>query len=279
MGRSISVVNLTNRFGGMDILKASLQRQIFKDFEIIIVDGLWEHREPQVKKYFKEFDLKYLRQSKKREGAYSNLAHADNEGFGACNDELIVWVQDYIWLPPFALHKFWEAYKTYGDILVGAVGHQYSKPGKNEIKNPRGKITVFEKEFTERPENRCWNDPRMRMDQGTFYETAPVNWEMSCGSIPRKVIYELGGMDEEYDFHGFAYDNVNIAQRAEFLGYKTYLDQTNEYRAIDHDSWNMSTSKKEKSTDIANFHIQRMRDIINSRFPLQLTFLQESSKV
>lgn len=274
MGKSISIVNLTNRFGGFDVLKASLDRQIFRDFEIIIVDALWKYREPQVKKYFKDFDLKYIHQSKKQEGAYSNLAHADNEGFRACEGELIVWVQDFIWVPPFALNKFWEAYKAYGDILVGGVGHQYAKPGKDEIKDPKGKITVFKEEFTGRPEERCWNDPRMRFDQGTFYETAPINWEMSYASIPRKVIYELGGMDEEYDLHGFAYDNCNIAQRAEFAGYKTYLDQTNEYRAINHDSWAMSESKKERSTDIANFHIQRMRDIINNRFPLKLTYLK-----
>ena len=119
----------------------------------------------------------------------------------------------------------------------------------------------------------------MRLDQGTFYETAPINWELSCGAIPRKVVYELGGMEEEYDFHGFAYDNVNIAQRAEFLGYKTYLDQTNEYRAFNHDSWAMSEHKKEKATDVAGFHIQRMKDIVQGRFSLKLNYLDKSSTI
>lgn len=278
MGK-ISVLNITARHGGFDILKASLERQIFRDFEIVIVDGLWEEREPQVKKYFKDFDLKYVRQSKKREGAFSNLAHADNEGFAACGGELIACVQDFIWCPPFWLHKFWEAYKAYGDILVGAVGHQYCSPGKEDIKDLGGKITVFSKEFGGRPEKRCWSDPRMRLDQGTFYETSPINWELSNASIPRKVIYELGGMDEEYDFQGFAYDNCNIAQRAEFLGYKTYLDQTNEYRALNHDTWKMSDHKIERATNIAEFHIQRMRSTIRGEFPVKLNYLQESDNI
>ena len=114
----------------------------------------------------------------------------------------------------------------------------------------------------------------MRLDQGTFYETSPTNWELSYASISRKVIYELGGMDEEYDFHGFAYDNCNIAQRAELLGYKTYLDQTNEYRALNHDNWAMSEHKKERATDIAEFHVQRMRDTIQGKFPVKLKYLQ-----
>lgn len=272
----ISILNITCRFGGLDILRASLERQTFKDFEVVIVDGKWRERESQVKKYFKDFNLKYIPQSEKREGAYSNLAHADNEGFRACEGDLIVCIQDFIWAPPFLVHKFWEAYKAYGDILVGAVGHQYCKPGKEDIVNPGGKITIFKEDFTGRPENRCWSDPRMRLDQGTFYETSPVNWELSCGSIPRKVIYELGGMDEEYDMWGFAYDNVNIAQRAEFLGYKTYLDQTNEYRALNHDNWAMETHKKDRSTQIAEFHLQRMRDIIQGKFPVRLNYLQEN---
>lgn len=269
-------MNLTARHGGMDILKGSLERQIFKDFELVIVDTLWEKREDKVKEYFKDYNLTYVRQSKKREGAYSNLAHADNEGFRACTGDLIVCVQDFIWMAPFALHKFWEAYQAYGDILVGGVGHQYSDPGKEDIKNPDGNITIFKEEFKGRPEKQCWSDPRMRLDQGTFYETSPSNWELSYASISNKVIKELGGMDEEYDFKGFAYDNVNIAQRAEFLGYKTYLDQTNIYRALNHDAWNMSEHKTERAPDIAEFHINRMKDTIQGRFPIKLNYLDKS---
>lgn len=269
----ISVVNITARYGGLDILKASLDRQVFRDFEVVIVDGLWEKREPQVKRYFKEYNLTYVRQSKTRNGNYSNLAHADNEAFKSSRGEVLVCIQDFIWVAPFGLYKFWEAYKAYGDILVGGVGHQYCNPGKEDIINPKGKITIFEKDFTDRPEKQCWNDPRMRLDQGTFYETAPVNWELSYASIPRKVIYDLGGMDEEYDSFGFAYDNVNIAQRAELLGNKTFLDQTNEYRALNHDNWAMETHKKDRSNDIAGFHLQRIKDTINGNFPLKLQYL------
>jgi hypothetical protein len=183
--------------------------------------------------------------------------------------------QDYIWIPHNSLEKYWYAYKEKGDCLVGAVGHQYSNPGKSDIVDPKGKITVFKEPFTGRPEAQSWADPRMRTDQGTFYETSPINWEMSYSMLSRKIILELGGMDEEYDFHGFAYDNVNIAQRAEFLGYKTYMDQDHEYRAFDHDSWAMSANKKKRAGDISKFHIDRMKDIIHDKFPNKLDYLKE----
>lgn len=258
----------------MDILRANADRQTFRDFDIVIIDGLWEDREKEVKEYFKDYDLTYVKQSKKRKGAYSNLAHADNEAFKAARGKLLVMLQDYIWIPHNSLEKFWYAYEDKGDILVGAVGHQYGKPGKEDIVNPKGKITIFDKPFTHKPESQTWADPRMRLDQGTFYETSPINWELSYGSIPRKVVYEMGGMDEEYDFHGFAYDNVNIAQRAEFLGYKTYLDQDHQYRAFDHDSWAMSTHKRDRAQDIATFHVDRMRQIVRGEFPIKLDYLK-----
>lgn len=276
MGRKpplISVMNLTARWGGIDILWANMKRQTIQDFELIIVDALWEEREKEVKDYINDPRLKYLRQSKTREGAYSNLAHVDNEGFRACEGEIIVSHQDYIWIPPNSLEKYVWAHEKHGDCLIGAVGHQYAIPGKEEIVDPKGHITVFGEPYTRAPEVQIWADPRMRLDQGTFYETAPINWEMSYASVTRKIIYELGGMDEEYDYHGFAYDNVNIAQRAEFLGYKTYLDQDHEYKAFDHDSWAMSANKKKRAGDIAKFHIERMQAIARGDFPNKLEYL------
>jgi hypothetical protein len=271
----ISVLNLTNRWGGMDILRANLDRQVFpEEAELVIVDALWKNREPQVKKYFRDaYNLNYVRQNDKPEGAYTNLAHADNQGFRACKGELIVLLQDYIWIRPDALYKFWQAHQHLGgNALISGVGHQYGKPGKDDITNPKGKITIFKQEFIDRPEKQVWADPRMRTDQGTFYETAPSNWEANYAAIPRKIIYELGGMDEQYDFHGFAWDNVNIAQRAEFLGYKTYIDQTNECRGLSHDEWAPDKAKVERKSP-AEYHHQQMEAMAKGEIPIRLKYL------
>ena len=231
----ISVMNLTARPGGVDILWANMKRQTEQDFELVIVDALWKEREKEVKEYINDPRLKYIRQSDKREGAYTNLAHADNEGFGSCSGELIVCLQDYIWIPPDALEKYLYAHTSHPEgILVTGVGNQYSNPFPT---NPKGKITVFDKPYTRRPEQLCWNDPRINFNRLSFSLAEPVEWEMNFASIPRKVIYELGGMDEQFDFEGFAWDNTYIAAKAQIAGYKIYLDQTNECMGFDHDGW------------------------------------------
>jgi glycosyltransferase involved in cell wall biosynthesis len=269
----ISVLNITNRPGGIDILRANLARQTYHNFELVLVDGRWLQRELVVRGYLGNTPrLNYIRQSSKRKGALTNLAHADNEGFRACVGDLIVCLQDYIWIPPDGLEKFWMHYENNPNILVSGVGHQYGKPSKEDIKYPNGEITVFEHAYTKRPDQRIWSDPRMRLDQGSFYETAPVNWEMNWASIPKKVIYDLGGMDEQYDYEGFAWDNVNIAQRAEMMGYKTYLDQTNECMGFDHDGWWPNPLKVEKKSP-DKYHHKVIREMAEGKKPIKLEYL------
>ena len=56
----ISVLYISNRYGGLDILKANLKRQTFQDFELVFVDGLYTERKDLVADYFKEFKVKDL---------------------------------------------------------------------------------------------------------------------------------------------------------------------------------------------------------------------------
>ncbi len=269
----ISVMYLTNRPGGIDILWANMKRQTEQDFELVIVDGLWRDREKEVKDYINDPRLHYVRQSDKREGAYTNLAHADNEGFRNCYGELIVCLQDYEWIPPDGLEKFWYHYKRLGKCLIGGVGDQYGIPSKKDIVNPEGKITVFEKPFTGRPSMVTYHDPHKRGEYGSFYECYPPDWELNWCCIPREIIYELGGMDEQYDFEGFAYDNANIALRADMLGYKTYLDQTNECMGFDHDGWWPNPLKVEKVSPAA-YHMKVLHDMKTGKIPVKLSYLE-----
>ncbi len=264
---------LTNRYGGMDILKGDLLRQTEKDFELVMVDGLWREREEEVKEFFKDFNLKYIHQSEKREGAHTNLAHADNEGFKNCSGELIVCLQDYIWIPPQGLEKFYFHHnRLQGKALIGGVGHQYSKPDVSAIVDPKGKISIFKEPFTKRPEVISYVDPHMRTEYGSFYECYPPDWELNWCCIPNQAIKELGGMDEQYDFEGFAYDNANIALRADMLGYKTYLDQTNECMGFDHDTWWPNPLKANRVSP-AEYHMKVLSEMKSGVRPIKLNYL------
>jgi hypothetical protein len=269
----ISVMTLSNRPGGIDIMWANMKRQTEQDFELVFVDALWRERGKEVKKYINDPRLKYIRQSDKRADAYTNLAHADNEGFRACTGELIVCLQDYIWIPPTALERYWNVHKSHPeDILVTGVGDQYSQPSESDIVDPKGKITVFKKPYTGRPDVKCWADPRKRTDQGTFYMCMPQDWELNFCAIPRKVIQELGGMDEQYDYHGFAWDNVNIAMRAELLGYHAYIDQENECMGFNHDGWWPNPLKVNRVSP-QEYHFQSLKEMVDGKRPIRLNYL------
>lgn len=270
----ISCMNLTNRYGGIDILWANMKRQTEQDFELVLVDALWREREEEVKRYINDDRLVYVRQSDKREGAYTNLAHADNEGFRNCKGEIIVCLQDYIWIPHDSFEKFYFWYTKMGKALITGVGDQYRVPSERSIVDEKGKITVFKEPYKIKPEEVMWADPRKRTDQGTFYEGYPSDWELNYCMIPRSIIYELGGMDEEYDYQGHAFDNVNIAARAYILGYKTYLDQTNECRGFNHDGWWPNPLKVNKISPM-EFHQQRMKDIVEGKHPIKEKALLE----
>lgn len=263
----ISLMNLTNRQGGIDILWANMLRQTEQDFELVLVDGLWREREEEVKTYINDSRLKYIRQSDKREGAHTNLAHADNEGFRACEGELIVCLQDYQWIPPDGLEKYWAHYQHDPTGLVTGIGHHYLDP---QPVNQKGKITVFKEPYKGRPENMSWTDPRA--GGVTFREAEPVEWELSYASIPKKVIYDLGGMDEQFDFEGFAWDNTYIAYKAKIRGYKIYLDQTNECMGFDHDAWWPNPLKVNRISPARYFH-EKVQAMIDGKIPAKDNFL------
>lgn len=270
----ISVLYISNRYGSLDILRANLTRQLFKDFELVFVDGLYNERKEEVKEYFKGIRIKHIDQTiLPMEGGFlSRLARADNLGFKNCEGELIVCLQDYIYIPQEGLQKFWYLHEqNNGNVLITGMGHQYMYPSKEEIVNDKGLITVFEKDYTKKPEVKHWNDIRFLKNM-EVREGYPVEWEMNWAAIPRKIIYELGGMDEEYDRQGFAWDNTNIATRARLLGYKVLFDPSNECFGFDHDGWWPNPLKVNRVSP-AEYHFDVIGKMERNEIPVKLNYL------
>lgn len=110
-------------------------------------------------------------------------------------------------------------------------------------------------------------------DDGRFSAAAlphsckPSHWETNVAIAPMQAIRELGGFDEEYDW-GWAWDNVNIAERAAMLGYKFKMDETNRPKLYPHEMSSHETLPLNLSR-----HTRTMRDIRNGNRPIKNIYL------
>ena len=202
----ITVVTPTIRKEGLDVVKKALKAQSFTEYEWLIGSSFDPEIEEAiwVKDDFKD--------------GYWTLNRIYNRLFEHARGELIVSLQDWIWVQKDGLEKFWTNYEaTEKKAVISGVGDQY------ERLNKWGK-----------PEIKIWSDPRKNLENGSFYECYPNDAEWNWCAIPMQAIIDAGGMDEGLDFLGYGGDQLQISTRIDELGYKFFLDQTNESFTVRH---------------------------------------------
>lgn len=129
--------------------------------------------------------------------------------------ELLVFYEDYTKIMPDALERFWKAYQEHPNVLFTA---------------PLGKVS----EWGQKPVW-DWRSYKQNEQQTDYTDCDWRAWEIDWGACPKKIIYEIGGFDEELDKH-WSSDNVNVAFRAKLMGYKFLTLFTNPAIAYDHDA-------------------------------------------
>lgn len=200
----ISVITPSIRKELLEIVSKCLRRQTEQSFE-------WLVGSPE------DYGFgRFIKEPSKLDGDFYCLNKCMNSLYREVKGELIIQITDGIWFPPDTLERLWNHYINNSKGLVTTIGHQYDQLDKY------GK-----------PINMVWQDPRARLDQGTFYEVAPSEMEMCIASLPRQAVVDCGGVDEEYD-KGPAVGEKEMCWRLDKIGYKFYIDQTIEYRAIHH---------------------------------------------
>lgn len=200
----VSIITPTIRKQGLDLVRNSLKKQTFTDFEWLIGSPF----NPKIK------EARWVKDD--FNGGIWTLNRIYGELFKEAKGELIVSWQDYIWAYPDALEKFWRAYKATDGIITG-VGDQYDQ--LDEYGKPCHKV---------------WSDPRKRTDLGTFYEINfdDVEWNFAC--VPKRFVEEAGGIDTELDFLGYGGDLYQLADRLNDMGKRFYIDQLNESFTLRH---------------------------------------------
>lgn len=167
----------------------------------------------------------------------NNLNASNNEGIRHCNGDYIVFYQDWIELESDCIEKLLDLtdHQTFVTTLTR------NADGKDDMRYTGADC------------------PRPCL---------PEEWEENVAIAPKQVFYELGGYDEEYDW-GWAWDNVNIAERASLLGYKFILDESNRPQLHPHDRIERSHNLEPNGER----HAQTMRDIKSGLRPLHNTYL------
>jgi len=214
----ISVLTPTIRKNGLDIVRKALSNQSFIDFEWLIGSSF----DPEIS------EARWIKDD--FEGGYWSINRIYNKLFSQAKGELFISLQDWIWVRPDGLETFWNDYQaTKGQGLITGVGDQYA--GVNEFGKPTIKI---------------WSDPRRTIKYGSFYEVNFQDIEYNWAALPKKLVYEVGGADEQLDFLGLGAEIFSIGDRLNDLGKKFYIDQTCESFTVRHgredfggeESWN-----------------------------------------
>ena len=180
----ISVITPTIRPAGLEITQKSLRLQTFKDFEWLV-----------------ELNCTGIH----------DLNKAYNRALRRAKGELVVSLQDYLYVGPEYLQKAWDAYQEYPDTFftfpVGKVDNlNYLPPAQ-------------------------WD---WRAHQHTPGMTSDC-WEIDSAAAPLEALKEIGGFDEALD-GTWSSDNVNVGCRAEIAGYKFKNIWDNPAIAYDHDA-------------------------------------------
>ena len=123
----LSVIMPTKRYGPViPILFSGLKNQTLEkeSWEVIIIDDVPESREKEAEAHAEKhgITLQYVHPAKKPYWKSNrNIANARNHGLMLAKGSLIVFVDDYTWVPPRFLESHLDTYDVGGYCLIGAV--------------------------------------------------------------------------------------------------------------------------------------------------------------
>jgi hypothetical protein len=230
-------------------------RQTYKDFEVVVSDQrflnrypIWGEIESRV-----DFPISWV-QRQVQDGNKRNLAAMYNvaaEHVVMNEFDMLVSLQDYIWLPEDGLEKFVDVWQQYPQSLLTGITSISRDPYPNKIADLEGDYTIFKEPFKDKPNRIAWVDPRLEM-YANGPDVLPVDtrhWEANWAAVPARILERGVRWDEEYD-KGIAYENMDFAQQAKLLGYDVVLDKTNIAISLPHKDY--FEGEKEEILEFSN---------------------------
>lgn len=101
MGALLSVLSCAFRPGGIDVLLAGMRDQIYKNFEVILVDRLYERRHERVEAMARDYGVKLIHVPEhRRNGKWINFASSWNTAIALARGDGLLFLADYMYAPP-----------------------------------------------------------------------------------------------------------------------------------------------------------------------------------
>ncbi len=219
----ISVILPTSRTGGLDNLTfPGLIKQDFDgDFELILIDGNPDRMWLSPPRY--NYPIRILPDKKPYFKTNRGIANARNTGLTYAKGELIVFIDDYTWIPPDFLQNHWDTYDMLGYCTIGSVVsiHYHEKQITSEkdfkIRHIDGRNI-----------DHTWTKDHGAIDTRTSVLKAEnvkdciAGWfYCSNASAPLDKIIQINGFDEEMD--ATCEEDIDLGLRLERVGCKFWF--------------------------------------------------------
>lgn len=166
----------------------------------------------------------------------SNLNASLNAGLRQIMSDYVIFYQDFIELPVDCFDKLLRLVSDNTFVTTCTI-------------NPDGRIDGRHQGF------------------GLARKCEPGEWETNVAIAPMSVLRELGGFNEELDW-GWSWDNVDVALRAEMLGCKFMIDESNNPVLLEHET--TDSKKLELNGDRCAKNIDAIR---SGERPLRYNYL------
>jgi len=130
----ISVIVPTLRVGGLDVLFSGLEKQTFRDFELVLVDSLYKYRKDIVAEKAKEysFPIKHV-EPIDNPFPVNSYQRCVNTGIVHSSGKVAYFTCDFAWLPPSVLEEHAAFHDTHHNYAMLGVCHLLEFPVLNPV--------------------------------------------------------------------------------------------------------------------------------------------------
>lgn len=180
----ISVITPTIRPEGLKLVKQALAYQGYKDWEWVICSP--QRLQSQIESVVGNFPHEFIGTPPLKKWQVWDLNYSYNRLIEKSKGELIVSWQDYTFADYDLLSTLWKHYLTDSKALVSVCGNKY----------PDDDFDIA-----------SWVDPRYGRQE---YNWQDIEWNLT--SCPKKLLYDIGGFDEEMD-RMFGLDGYSVNHR------------------------------------------------------------------